>query len=134
MERELLEQYTSKKEEIEELEYKLTHMNGDDYTESSVINDYRTGYPVPQTIVGVNSKKYTQTKDRYKRRLDKLRNECNQIEEFIESIDDSMTRRIFRMYFIDGESQKTIAKAVHLERSSISKKIDGFLKVSHNSQ
>ena len=48
----------------------------------------------------------------------------------MEAIPDSLTRRIFRMCFIDGRKQKDVAKAVHLDQSMISKKINNYLKVA----
>lgn len=125
--REKLEEYISKKREIEELENKLIYDNSVDH---DVILDYRKGYPQPQAIVGVDWSRV----DRYRKRLAKLKEECTEVEEFVEGIEDSMTRRIFRMYYIEGASQEQVARSVGMERSSVSKKIDKFLKLSHNSQ
>ena len=49
-------------------------------------------------------------------------------EEWIEAISDSLTRRIFRMYYIYGVRQSVIAQRVHLSQSKVSEKISGFLK------
>ena len=57
-----------------------------------------------------------------------LEGECAEIEEYIEGIPDSLTRRIFRMIFVDGIPQKRIAKAVHTLQAFISKKISHFAK------
>lgn len=48
--------------------------------------------------------------------------------EWIEAIEDSMTRRIFRMYYIDGMGQNKIAKQVHLAQSKVSEKIVKYLQ------
>lgn len=129
MTREQLEEYRSKKEEIAELEYKLKHISdNDEMVGNDVIMDYRSGFPVPQSVVGVDWKKYDNTKARYTNRLAKLREECDKIEEYVESIEDSVTRRIFRMYYIDGISQDKVANAVHMSQSLVSKKISDFLK------
>ena len=132
--KEILESYRSKKEEIKELEYKLEHLGaGDSMVDNDVIFDYRDGYPKPQAIVGVDWEKVSKREQRYIKRIKILKEECECIEEFIEQIEDSLTRRIFRMYYLEGKTQKTIGKAVHMDRSSISKKVDSFFKVSHNS-
>lgn len=129
MTREQLEEYRSKKEEIAELEYKLKHISdNDEMVGNDVIMDYRSGFPVPQSVVGVDWKKYDNAKARYTNRLAKLREECDKIEEYVESIEDSVTRRIFRMYYIDGISQDKVANAVHMSQSLVSKKISDFLK------
>jgi hypothetical protein len=133
--KEQMESYRSKKAEITELTYKVQHLGDNDaMVGNDVIMDYRSGYPVPQSVVGVDLDKYHRLKARYKNRIAKLAEECEQIETYIEDIEDSITRRIFRMYYIDGLSQKCVAKAVSLDRSSVSRKIDQFFKVAHNSQ
>ena len=135
MEKELLESYRSKKSEIRELKYSLSTLGeGDQMIGNDVINDYRSGYPMPQAVVGVDWQKVARTEERYRSRIRKLEEECHQVEEFIESIPDSLTRRIFRMKYIEGMTQEKIGKKIHMERSSVSKKIDNFIKDSHNSQ
>lgn len=130
MTREQLEQYKSKKEEIQELEYKLRHLcDGDSMIGNSTIMDYRSGYPQPQTVVGVDWNRYDNAKARYSHRIQKLQAECDEIEQFVEAISDSLTRRIFRMYYIDGVSQERVARAVHVSQSVVSKKITDFLKL-----
>ena len=132
MTREELEEYRSKKEEIAELEYKLKHISdNDEMVGNDVIMDYRTGYPRPQSVVGVDWDKYDNTKARYTSRMGKLQEECDAVEQFVEDIEDSMTRRIFRMYYIDGISQRDVAAAVHLSQTAISKKISEFLKMEY---
>lgn len=120
--REQLDSYKSKKAEIQELQYKLH--NGDSTIGNSTINDYRTGYPIPQSIVGVDWNRMA----RYRSRIETLEAECEEVERWIEDISDSLTRRIFRMYFIDGLAQKQIGSVIHLDKSRISRKIDDFIK------
>lgn len=130
MKREELEAYKSKKEEIQELRHKLEHVTDNDAGVGvSVINDYRSGFPHPQAVVGCDYEILRRRKERYEIRISKLEKECEAIEEFIEAIEDSITRRIFRMYFLEGKNQAKIAKAVHLCQSAVSKKISDFCKM-----
>lgn len=58
------------------------------------------------------------------------------IERFVDDIKDSITHRIFRIYFIDGRKNVTlreVGKRVHMGRSGVGKRIENFLKVSRNS-
>lgn len=129
--REKLESYRSKLQESKELEDKIWNLHDtEEGIGSSVILDYRKGYPQPQAVVGVDWERF----DRYRKRLERLRAECAEVERFVEGIEDSLTRRIFRMYYIDGISQERVAGLIGMERSSVSKKIDKFLKLSHKSQ
>lgn len=129
MTRSQLESYVSKKAEIAELHNMLLHLGeGDTMFGNDIILDYRNGYPVPQAVVGVDWDKVGRTEDRYLKRISELKSECHEIEEFIESMPDSLTRRIFRMRYVDGLSQKEISKNVRMDRSSISKRISKFLE------
>ena len=135
MTREQLESYRSMKDEIQELNYKLEHIMEDDtMIGSSTILDYRSGFPVPQGVVGIDWDRYYRLKKQYTLRAEKLKKECELVEAYIEAIDDSMIRRIFRMYFVEGLSQKQIGRNVHLDKSNVSRKIDNFLKSQHTQQ
>jgi DNA-directed RNA polymerase specialized sigma24 family protein len=131
---EYLRSYKSKKEEIDELAYKLDHIADDDnLVGNDVIFDYRSGYPQPQAVVGTDQEKYHRLSRRWRNRKTLLEEECLQVEEFVESISDSLTRRIFRMCYLDGYTQKQVADKMNLDRSTVTKKIDKYLKVSPNS-
>lgn len=132
--KEALQSYRSKKDEIVELDWWLNNRwRSETMIGNDVIFDYSKGYPMPQSVVGFDQQKYERAQERDLRKKQELEQECAEMEDFIEDISDSITRRIFRMSFIDGRKQKDVAKAVHLDRSSVSKKIDGYLQLSHNS-
>ena len=133
MDREQLERYMSQKEEIRELRYKLEHLGeGDSLVGNSTIFDYSTGFPRPQAVIGYDYEKYRRLRAQYSTRLAKLRYDCEETEQWVEDIPDSQTRRIFRMYFIDGETYRQIAKKMHMDKSTVGRKIDNFLKVAPN--
>ena len=67
-------------------------------------------------------------------RREKIRAAVLEIEEFIAAIPDSADRQIFEMCFLDGKKQWEVADAIGVERSTVSKRVDGILKLSHNSQ
>lgn len=127
---EFLKDYKSKKEEIKELEYKLDHIEDeDDLVGNDVILDYRSGYPVPRSVIGTDRERYRRLSNRWTGRKERLKEECREVEEFIESISDSLTRRIFRERFIEGKTQEQVSRDLHISQSSISKKISIFLKM-----
>ena len=138
MTKERLAAYRSMKQEIAELQHIIdTRWESEEMLGNDVIFDYCKGYPMPQSVVGFDQKRYERLQERDLRRIQRLEEECAAIESFISDISDSLTRRIFQMYFLEGEkkpSQGQIAQRVHLDRSSASKKIYGYLQVSHNSQ
>lgn len=133
MTKEFLESYRSKKAEIEELKNILINgFGGDSMIGIDTILDYRSGYPVPQAIMGVDWGKVNRTSRRrrkYEKKIEILEKECEDVEQFIDEIPDSLTRRIFRMYFIENMTQKEISKIIHIERSAISRRIDKFFNL-----
>ena len=130
MTKERLESYRSCKEEIRELQYKLDHLGeGDSMIGNDTVFDYKTGYPRPQSVVGYDHKRAERLRVLYETRIEKLQKECTEIEEWVEAIPDSLTRRIFRMYYIDGIGQNKIAKKVHIAQSEVSKKISKYLQL-----
>lgn len=133
MTKERLESYRSCKTEIQELQYKLDHLGeGDSMIGNDVILDYRTGYPRPQSVVGYNHRREERLRVLYEKQRDNLKKKCWEIEEWVETIPDSLTRRIFRTYYIDGQiqpSQEKVAKKVNIVQSEVSKKISRYLKL-----
>lgn len=95
---------------------------------NDIIFDYRSGYPQPQAVIGTDQERYHRLSSRWSNRKALLEEECQQVEEFIESIPDSMTRRLFRQSFIDGRTQREISRDLYISQSSISKKISDYLK------
>lgn len=127
--KEQLQGYRSKKDEIAELDYILKNRWRDEgLIGNDVIFDYSKGYPMPQSVVGFDQAKYERLQNRDLRRKEQLEQECEEIETFVENIDESLTRRIFRMCFIDGRKQKDVAKIVHLDQSRVSRRVDDYLK------
>ena len=131
MTKERLKAYRSNKAEILELDYALQNR-----WKSDVIIDYSKYYPMPQCVVGFDQEKYERLQDRDLKRKKAIEQECKEVEQFVDAIPDSLAHRIFRKLYIDGRKPVTqeVAKSVHLDRSSISKIVDRYLKDSHNSQ
>lgn len=137
MTKERLEAYRSSKMEILELEYTLNNRwKSDTMIGNDVIFDYSKGYPMPQSVTGFDQKRYERLQERDLKRKEFLETECAEVEDFVDGIKDSLIKRIFRMYYIDGRRNVTleeVGKKVHMGRSGVGKKIDKFLKVSRNS-
>ena len=137
MTKERLAAYRSNKAEILELDYVLNNRwKSDTMIGNDVIFDYSKGYPMPQSVTGFDQKRYERLQERDMKRKEFLEVECAEIEDFVDGIRDSLSKRIFRMYFIDGRRNVTLEEVgnkVHMGRSGVGKKIDKFLKVSRNS-
>lgn len=119
-----MSQYKSLKDEIKELEQKLKHMGEDDNMYcSDTILDYRSGKGVAKGITGIDWTMLHKTEERYMKLKETLQKECNEIELYINDIEDSRVRRILRLRFIDGKSQMEIGLSMHLDQSMVSKTI-----------
>ena len=131
MTKEQLDSYGSKKAEINELEVKLRALPGSEsLIGNSVILDYRRGYPQPQSVVGHDYDLEQRRRERWEERLESLRAEVVEVEDWIEAIPDSLTRRIFRMHYCEGLRQSKVARKLHMDQTTISKKISKFLKMA----
>lgn len=123
-----LEEYRSKKAEIAELQYKLDHLGeGNSLIGNDVIMDYRRGYPQPQSVVGYDYDRERCLRNTYQKRIERLKEDCLEVELWIEQIPDSLTRRIFRMCFVDGMTQNKVSRKIHLAQSKVSEKISAYL-------
>ena len=67
---------------------------------------------------------------------DRLRilKEQEEVEDYINGIDDPEIKEIFELSFIEGKKQDEVAEIVNIDRSYVSKKISDYLKLSHFSQ
>lgn len=125
--KEKLEAYRSKKQEIVELESKLKNVS-ELCTGNSVVFDYRNGFPKPQSVVGIDEKKESYLRSKWSSRLIELRADTEEVERWIEEIEDSITRRIFRMYYMDGLTQQEVSDRVYIARSKVAKRMSDKLK------
>lgn len=133
MTKERLAAYRSNKAEILELDYVLNNRwKSDTMIGNDVIFDYSKGYPMPQSVIGFDQKRYERLQVRDLKRKEFLEVECAEIEDFVDGIKDSLSKRIFRMYFIDGRktmTQSEVAKKMHIDQSGVSRRIDNYLKL-----
>ena len=127
----MLREYRSNRDEIVELQQKLRELPGSEsLIGNSVVLDYRRGYPQPRSIVGYDHGLEERRRERWTKRIELLQAEVDAVERWIEAIPDGVTRRIFRMIYVEGMTQRKVAKKMHMDQSGISKKISAFLKLS----
>lgn len=134
---EKLGQYRALKKEIEMLDKRLNKLY-DRETDIPVVAGKVTGsssdfpYTEVRTTVQmddpVKSEALRKVIKAKKNRLNQASAAVVEIEEFISTIPNSLTRQIFEMRFIDGKSQLEIGQVVNLDRSRISRRIDDYIK------
>ena len=134
MDKQQLEAYRSNKAEIAELKHKLATLAGSEsLVGSSVILDCRKGYPQPQSVVGYDHNLERRRRERWEKQIGKLQAEVDEVEAWIEGIEDGVTRRCFRMVYVDGMSYRSVARKLHIDWSYVGKKITRYLQDSTNS-
>jgi len=52
------------------------------------------------------------------------------VQEFIAGIEDPTIQLIFTYRYIDGMTQEVVGRKLHMDKSSVSRKIDDYLKVA----
>ena len=105
MTKERLEAYRNNKTEILSLKYILDNRwQSETMIGNDVILDYSKGYPIPQSIVGFDQEKYERLQERDLKRKERLEKECEEVEKFVEDIEDTQLHSIFRMYYLSGKS------------------------------
>ena len=104
---ERLERYQKLMQEIAILRWDLNEMNTTEAgLGSSVIKDYTKGFARPQAVVGFDDERYK----RKRRLLDKKEAEAEEIRNWVGAIEDTVTRKVFEYFYLDGLPWKEIAK------------------------
>jgi len=137
-----LESYQKIKLEKEELKQKLINMRGERHHASVRGSNPEFPYqPMSFHMEGYyagEDEKLRRRKEATKKRIHAkvimLQQLEDEIEAFIDSIPDVTLRLIFRYRYLDGLTQEEIGKRLHIDRSRISRKIDGYLKNAHKTQ
>lgn len=111
---ERLESYKKLKQEIAILRWDLNEMNTTEAgLGSSVIKDYTKGFARPQAVVGFDDERYK----RKRRLLDKKEAEAEEIRNWVGAIEDTVTRKVFEYFYLDGLPWKEIAKRLGYQNS-----------------
>ena len=111
------------KKEIMGLRYSID--NAKPELQADFYKDYRTGKGIPKSVVGFvfDEREIYAREQKIKLRLKQLESVIKNAEEEIDGVEDPELRSILRLYYIEGETQENIGKILHIERSSVSKKL-----------
>lgn len=105
--RKLLKEYAKIKREIPLLRTELNEMKSSEAgIGSSIVMDYSTGYPRPQAVIGFDQQRY----ERREAILTSKEKAAAAVEEWIESIEDSQTRMVFKKRYMQEMKWVKIAK------------------------
>lgn len=103
----MLKDYAKIKREIPLLRAELEEMQHSEFgLGSSIIMDYSTGYPRPQAVIGFDHKRY----ERRKAILANKEKAAAAVEAWIDEIEDTQTRLVFKKRYIQEQKWIKIAK------------------------
>jgi DNA-directed RNA polymerase specialized sigma24 family protein len=129
--RKQLKQYVDLKEEIKDLELRIKKLNAkkrEAQSDTVVGSNIEFPYnPRVYSITGVNEEAHKEKLDRLNYILIKRKQRCEdlklEIEEFISTIPDSKTRRVFTLRYIDGLTWLQIARRIERYDESYPRKM-----------
>lgn len=136
MDKETLKQYRFLKTEIKLLQSKIDAMSR--RIESDVVTGSNSEFPYqPITIkisgYSLDSLNLNRNKNLLKDRMDKAQKMVNEIDEFICSIEDSRTRLVFELRYMDGLNWMQISRRLGSSDESYSRKVhDRYLNENIN--
>ena len=97
-------------QEIKELEFSPQEYVAD------TAKDYSTGYPVTIKIEGYGSEEYIKAKrrlyNRLSQKLESIQEEREEIEKYLDSIEDPELRVILRLRYVNGLTLSQISKEI----------------------
>lgn len=83
---------------------------------------------ISMPIVGVDTKKAKDLRERYQRNMNAIKKEIDRLEDFLETVDDPHLRLILRLKYREGRTDECIACEVGYSRETINRKINNFLE------
>lgn len=126
MTRKDMEQCLSLREEIKAIEASMSSPKSS-YV-AVFFKDYRTGKGIPKSRQELDGgeEHLRILRGSLKACRKKLLKRLEEAEAFIEDIDDSQMRTILRSYYINGDSQAEIGRALNYSQTAISGKLRAF--------
>lgn len=125
MNRKDMEQLRALRQELNTLNERYLHMPKSEEV-ADTYGDYRTGRKKRKVVRGYSSKRADNLKDKIDGKTNQLQAMIIELEEFLDSIESSEIRDIFRLYYVEGMTQEQIGDRKGYSRSAIGNKIDTF--------
>ena len=116
------------RKEVAGLKYSIEHAKPEIVTD--YYKDYKSGHGVPKRLVGFtfDTEGLCRREKQLSRKLKQIQAIIKRMEREIEEIEDPELRAILRLYHIEGLTQSEIGAILHIERSTVSKKLKKFVE------
>lgn len=134
-----LSQYKIIKNEINDLEFRIKQLHTQKVKMSTYkVKEFLSGQPVSDLLFNVISsdcdeedRRYNRISELERKKRDKqseLIEMEHEIHDYIYSMSDSLLRQILIYRYIDGMTQMGIGRRLHMDQSSVSKRINDLFK------
>lgn len=90
--------------------------------------DYRTGFGKTIVIRGYGDEAWKKLRDKWYVKLVNVSYKIQQMENFLDSVEDAELREILRLRYQDGKSQEEVGELLGYSREAIAKKEERFWK------
>ena len=125
MEKEQLKQLRSLIKEAEHLEEQIRDLpfRTGPYVADSA-KDYRTGFPRMITIKGYSTEQYERLKRRLQEKLKALNAEIDEMESWLDGVEDPQLRDILRLQYMNRLTQEQIAEELGISTRTVQRKVE----------
>ena len=93
---------------------------------ADTVKDYRTGHPKTIVIRGYGDSEWKRLRDRWYLSLVSISMRVQQMENWLNEVEDAEMREILRLRYQDGLSQEQVGNIIGYSRSAIQKKEERF--------
>ena len=137
----ILDQYIQLKKEAKDLEKRIERLNNQvDNVEYGTVKGSSKSFPYTERtfrVSGYNicnlekrNSKIKQLNIIYEKKLDESMDMVVEIEEYINDIQDSGLRQIFRYKYIDNLTWEEIGRKLYIDRTTAEKRVSKYLEFS----
>lgn len=96
---------------------------------ADTVKDYRTGFGRTVVIRGYGSSEWQKVRDKWYSKLLAVSARIQNMESFLDSVEDAELRQILRLRYQDGLSQEEVGEIMGYSRQAIQKKEERFWKL-----
>ena len=95
---------------------------------ADTVKDYRTGFGRTVVIRGYGSAEWQKVRDKWYSKLLSISARIQNMENFLDSVEDAELRQMLRLRYQDGLSQEEVGEIMGYSRQAIQKKEERFWK------
>lgn len=95
---------------------------------ADTVKDYRTGFGKTIVIRGYGDEEWKKIRDKWYVKLLNVSYRIQQMEKFLDDVEDAEMRQILRLRYQDGLSQEEVGEVMGYSRQAVQKKEERFWK------